>query len=79
MKIEFDINKFKEQCQTLLEKAEKRIADLKEGTAKKLTEYELMERRLADRKAILGKTTASDLQMDYFSVEFDGETYWYRE
>lgn len=32
----FDINEFKTDCQTLLTRAEKRIADLKEGTAKKL-------------------------------------------
>jgi len=33
---DFDLQKFKENCQTLLTRAEKRIADLKEGVAKKL-------------------------------------------
>lgn len=53
----FDINEFKEQCQHLLKKAEQRISDLKEGTAKKLQpEFsdKFSAEDLADRANMVG-------------------------
>lgn len=56
---DFDISKFKANTQTLLTKAEKRIAELKESTAKKLLpEFadKFSASDLADRANILGTT-----------------------